>query len=127
MVNHNYCFEKIKDKVLKRSLSMCSVVLLSCSPLLAQAAALAEINHLRAEHPILLTGRFTGPDGITVETKNGLLAAGYTEGERVAVVVTTPRDRAASGAVSVAGMRPVGGSAAVNLAPNGIVVLEFGK
>ncbi len=88
---------------------------------------LAEINRLRAEHPILLTGRFTGPDGITLDTKNGLLAAGYTEGDCVAVVVTTPRDRAASGEVSVAGMKCVGGSAAVNLAPNGIAVLEFRK
>ena len=123
---------------MKKSLLFCRVVMLSCCPLLAQAAALedatpsyqrklAGINRLRAEHPILLTGRFTGPDGITVETKDGFLAAGYTEGDRVAVVVTTPRDRAASGAVSVAGMRPVGGSAAVNLAPNGIAVLEFHK
>ena len=44
-----------------------------------------------------------------------------------AQVVTTPRDRAASGAVSVAGMRCVGGSAAVSLAPNGIAVLDFRK
>jgi hypothetical protein len=43
------------------------------------------------------------------------------------VVVTTPSDRAASGEVSVAGMKSVGSSAAVNLAPNGIAVLEFRK
>ncbi len=87
----------------------------------------AEINRLRAEHPILLTGRFTGPDGIKVDTKNGLLTAGYTEGDRIAVVVTTPRDRAASGTVSVAGMKCVRGCTMVDLKRNGIAVLEFRK
>jgi hypothetical protein len=88
---------------------------------------LAEINALRRRHPILLTGAFTGPDGLTVESGDGLLAAGYTEGDRVAVVVCTPRDSTASGTVSVTGMTCVGGNGSVNLAENGIAVLEFQK
>ncbi len=88
---------------------------------------LAEINALRRRHPILLTGTFTGPDGLTVSTKDGLLAAGYTEGNRVAVVVCTPRDKKASGLVSVAGMKCVEGNANVDLPANGITVLEFSK
>ena len=88
---------------------------------------LAEVNALRKAHPILLTGTFTGPDGITVNSKNGLLAYGFSEGDRVAVVVCTPRDRAASGFVSVAGMTCVDGNDAVDLPANGIAVIEFAK
>ena len=86
---------------------------------------LAEINRLRAEHPVVLTGRFTGPDGLRVDTKDGLLANGFTDGERVAVVVCTPRDKAASGKVSVKGLRPVDGDGSIRLAANGVAVLEF--
>ena len=86
---------------------------------------LAEVNALRKAHPILLTGTFTGPDGITVDSKNGLLAYGFSEGDRVAVVVCTPRDRAASGSVSVEGKAVVDGAADFDLPVNGIAVVEF--
>ena len=86
---------------------------------------LAEVNALRNEHPILLTGTFTGSDGITVDSQNGLLAYGFSEGDRVAVVVCTPRDRAASGSVSVEGKAIVDGAADFDLPVNGIAVVEF--
>jgi hypothetical protein len=43
----------------------------------------------------------------------------------VAVVVCTPRDRAASGSVSVAGKTVVNGNADFDLPVNGIAVVEF--
>lgn len=86
---------------------------------------LAEINALRGKHPILLTGTFTGTDGLVVETKNGLLAAGYREGNRLAVVYCTPRGRPATGRISVNGMSPVSGDSHVTLPVDGIGVLEF--
>ena len=54
-----------------------------------------------------------------------MLAYGFSEGDRVAVVVCTPRDRAASGSVSVAGKTVVNGNADFDLPVNGIAVVEF--
>ena len=86
---------------------------------------LAEINRLRAEHPILTTGRFTGPDGLSVDSENGLLAYGYRDGDRLSVVYCTPKDRPASGTISVEGMTPA--TIRVDLPANGIGVAEFAK
>ena len=56
-----------------------------------------------------------------------ILVIGYRDGDRLAVVCCTPRDKAACGTLSVEGMRPVGGDAIVRLPANGITVLEFVK
>lgn len=105
----------------------------------AHQKRLGQINALRRKYPALM-GVYRDTDGIVNSNPSVLLARAFTEGEAMAVVVCTAKDVAASGTISVPGRRLVSWSGIdspsvektadgvrLELPPNALAVLEFGK
>ena len=100
---------------------------------------LAQINAIRHKYPELLlgAGRFVHTEGFTC-SDDALVARGYANGDRLAIVVTTLEDAGASGRISVPGYEFVECSSIgdvkvsadgtkLDLGQNGITVLVFEK
>lgn len=100
---------------------------------------LAQINSIRNKYPELLlgAGRFIHTDGISVSSED-IVARGYANGNRLAVVATTLADKGAKGKISVDGYRYVESSSIgdvkvssnglkLSLAKHAITVLIFEK
>ena len=102
---------------------------------------LAQINAIRHKYPELLlgAGRFVHMDGFTCSSED-IIARGYANGDRLAIVATTLSPDGATGKITVPGYRfvehsPIGdvkvsasaGSSAskLTLGQNGITVLIF--
>ena len=67
---------------------------------------LAQINAIRHKHPELLlgAGRFVHMDGFTCSNGN-IIARGYANGDKLAIVATTLEDGKTTGKISVPGYR----------------------
>ena len=102
---------------------------------------LAQINAIRHKYPELLlgAGRFIHMDGFTCSSDD-IIARGYTNANRLAIVATTLAEDGASGKISVPGYSYVecssigdvtvssdGSELTLGLGQNGITVLIFEK
>ena len=103
-------------------------------------ARLAEINRLRAKFPVLIEGRFLATDGLSNTSAEEMPANVFANGNELAVVACTRRNRPAKGTVTVRGWHPVtydgidqqkvtfdGDKVNLDLKPNALVVIRFEK
>lgn len=100
---------------------------------------LGQVNALRRKYPVLM-GTYRDTDGFSNSNPDALLARAFADGEQMAIVVCTAKDRPAEGVIAVDGrellswdgidapqVSRTANGAKVSLKPNALVVLSFGK